>query len=287
MSELRDYHFRGPLLRRFDDCGEDAKALIGDLLKIWAERRGSNTDISAAYLKAFTDNHVFSGWSSDQEPCRPSRQQPKITDQYVKIGRFNRDLPDPKQENTFGYERTGLARISGMLGVKTYKTPLVRKAGRDAYVRARLDRSGELLIHDYVDEKGRWAPFEYIDFGGQGIRHGKPSIDGLAKAYIRADMVAAHYADDWNKKLAIYLSRVMLFNASHRNLYQPRLEANEVALNINHFLSPARICATWGKRREIIDQLGQAAGTATYYGQAGCNIFSNPPAMDNQSQSQA
>ncbi|KAF3022550.1 hypothetical protein E8E14_012862 [Neopestalotiopsis sp. 37M] len=271
MSARFNYEMQGEALKSYDDCSEDLKNHMRRAFNLWAAQCGQEVELQTEEeLKASVNDLVFRKWDSSQLLKRaPKLGSPKFTDNTIRIGRFKKDLPDPKMGRNPWEIDDREAALFAMFGLASdYKVPPERKAGQPALVRARLDVSTCSIIHDYVDSKGRWVPTSYIDFR---TPNQKPDNRTIGEAYSMADTTWANIFDAWNKDLCVYLCRCRLFDASHPSTpWNPILERETRVLTEAHFLqapcirtSADKIRAQLKKALDIVEGKPQPVGIYT------------------------
>lgn len=137
-----------------------------------------------------------------------------------------------------------MAEVLAYLGLeKKYKPPANRKAGQTAYLRTRLDKSGLSVIWDWLDSKGKWVPYSYIDFN---TPNGQPDRKIIAHAYRQANKAWFKAYDDWNYRLSVYLSRKAIWDDCHVHAWSPRRE-EQPAYTADHFLKTPQILKSMGE----------------------------------------
>lgn len=85
-----------------------------------------------------------------------------------------------------------------------------RKAGQKAYLRARLNKDQDAVIHDWLDFFGFPVPYTSIDFQTED---NKPKERIIVQAYRRADVAWAKACDVWNGQFCVYACRYLIYNA--------------------------------------------------------------------------
>ncbi|ETS84840.1 hypothetical protein PFICI_02865 [Pestalotiopsis fici W106-1] len=155
-------------------------------------------DLTPRQLERAVDDRVFDSWDGSDRIVGPKTKSPKLSELYLHVGVFKKDLPDPGI-NRGMFDTDIISEVLAYLGLaKKYDPPACRKAGEKAYVRARLDKPGDAIILDWLDVKGKWAPYNYIDFE---TFNNKPDPNTVAKAYRKADTAWARACDEWNAEL--------------------------------------------------------------------------------------
>ncbi|ETS83568.1 hypothetical protein PFICI_05444 [Pestalotiopsis fici W106-1] len=159
------YALSGAVPMRFTDLTTHTRRQMRDYLTTWGRHHMQNMGpISLRKLEEVVDELIFDAWTGGDKITEPKMDWPKITEIYVAVGIFKKDLPDPNRARSL-FETDYLAELLTYLGLRERYTPHEsRKAGKTACVRARLDKSQDAVILDWLDVRGKWVPYTYIDF---------------------------------------------------------------------------------------------------------------------------
>lgn len=166
-----------------------------------------------------------------------------------------------------------MAEVLAYLGLeKKYKPSANRKAGQTAYLRTRLDPSGLSVIWDWLDSKGKWVPYSYIDFN---TPNGQPDRKIIAHAYRQADKAWFKAYDDWNYRLSVYLSRKAIWDDCHVHAWSPRRE-EQPAYTADHFLKAPQILKSMDKIISHLQQVDLLADHTALSTPHGRRLFRKP-----------
>ncbi|ETS76249.1 hypothetical protein PFICI_11636 [Pestalotiopsis fici W106-1] len=140
MRRTQDCELTANPITCFDECSRAMKEKIRDYFTKWSKHfRENPRRLTDAELRRLADGLVFRGWTSAESLPPIKFHGPKLDSNRIQVGRFIKDLPDPKKARTIFQDdrENGLFNFLGK--PSDYVVPRDRKAGEAAYMRARLD----------------------------------------------------------------------------------------------------------------------------------------------------
>ncbi|KAI0167654.1 hypothetical protein BJ166DRAFT_610424 [Pestalotiopsis sp. NC0098] len=248
----RDYGRALMTIRSFDECSYDIKPQLRESFASWAKVWDESTEVMTDdKLEDAVDQFVFDNWDSTLPPVAPKFERPKFHTNTIRIGKFSKDLPDPKKARSMFDDEPWDELLLTLLGkAPPYKVPRVRKAGQPALLGACLDKIKQSIVFDYVDSEGKYAPATYIDF--MTGPDNQPNDELVVKALFYADGALCNAYDQWNRDLCVYLCRRLLFNYCHSKPWDPFLELEKRYWDKSHFLRAPSIGSQLGNIKERI-----------------------------------
>ncbi|KAI0167664.1 hypothetical protein BJ166DRAFT_520383 [Pestalotiopsis sp. NC0098] len=209
----------------FQECeswSADLPPLFRNFFESWGQHHMENPQrLSEKQLQEAVDDMVFGDWTSAYNFYAPEFEYPPIINTCVKVGKFNKDLPDPKKGQQMLVGTLEDKLFAYLAEDEHYSAPTERKAGQPAWLRTRPDGSGNTIIYDWVDDNGEWAPHSAIEFdSGEDM----PFDYDFDLAYKTFDFEWSKACDEWNSSLCVYLCRKAIWDATNRTFLCPMQE---------------------------------------------------------------
>ncbi|KAI4603535.1 hypothetical protein KJ359_003351 [Pestalotiopsis sp. 9143b] len=207
----------------------------------------------AMYLRIFDE--VFSkNWNTTHQPRLPTLGDMNLAAGAIIVGKFREDLPPSSDKQASWDKEHNPDALNKFLDqtrrTKAPQTNSARLKGKPAFFRARMDKTGQSVVHDFIDANGKWVPASYITFDNGGT---KVTRREMSTAYQTADVAREELAKAFSIALCVYLWQKILYNAVRVDNHWNPQERGLVNWTEHDFIVPVLIGDSIEAFREDID----------------------------------